>query len=98
MYVVRDIFQLKFGHYRDAKALIDEAVEKNMMPEAKFSRVLSDFTGDAYRLIFEEGFDSLADYEKNLTGGMATEDWQKWYGRFKEHVVSSHREILKQVL
>ena len=98
MYIIRDIFQLKFGHYKDAKALLDEAVSKKIMPEAKSMRVLSDFTGNAYRLVFEEGYDSLADYESNLTGSMSTDDWQKWYGRFKEHVESSHREILKQVL
>jgi hypothetical protein len=98
MYVVRDIFQLKFGHYKDAKALLDEAIAKKMLPEAKYARVLSDFTGNAYRLVFEEGYDSLADYEDNLSGSMATEEWQKWYGQFKEHVESSHREILKQVI
>ena len=60
MYIVRDIFHLKFGHYRDAKALMDEARAKNMFPEAKSFRMLSDFTGDAYRLIMEEGYDTLA--------------------------------------
>jgi len=60
--------------------------------------VLTDFTGDAYRLIFEEGFDNLADYEISLSSSMKTEEWQKWYERFKPNVERSHREILKQVL
>lgn len=98
MYIVRDIFQLKFGRFRDAKALLDEAMKKGMLPEAKSSRVLSDFTGDAYRLIFETGYDTLADFEKELTTDMAKPDWQAWYARFKEHIESSHREILKQVM
>ncbi len=98
MYIVRDIFQLKFGHYKPAKDLLDHAIEKGMMPDAAFSKVYSDFTGDSYRLIFEEGYDSLADYEKALTTGMAKPEWQEWYGSFKEHIVSSHREILKQVI
>src|SRR5438270_13162449 len=55
-FVIRDIFQLKFGHFRPVKELFNEARDKNMMPEAKFSRVLTDFTGDAYRLIFENGY------------------------------------------
>lgn len=97
MYIVRDIFQLKFGHYRNAKTLMDEANEKKMFPEAKSFRILSDFTGDAYRLIMEEGFDSLADYEKALSTGMGHSDFKTWYPLFKEHVVSSHREILKVV-
>lgn len=92
MYIVRDIFHLKFGHYRDVKALIDEAFKKGLMPEAESKRVLADFTGDAYRLIFEESFKSLADYEKSLTDGMRKDEWQHWYGQFKQHVESSHRD------
>lgn len=98
MYIVRDIFQLKFGHYRPVKALMDEAIQKGMMPQAKSSRLLSDFTGDSYRFIFETGYDSLGDFEKELTGDMAKPDWQEWYKKFIEHVESSHREILKEVL
>jgi hypothetical protein len=98
MYIIRDIFHLHFGHYRDAKALFDEARKKNMMPEAKSLKLLADFTGDSYRLIFETGYDSLADYEKSLTGVMAQDDWKMWYEKFKTHVRSSHREILTEVM
>jgi len=96
-YLTRDIFRLKFGHFKDVKALLEEAMNKGLMPEAKNQRVLSDFTGDAYRLILEEGFDSLADYENMMSSGLHKEEWQQWYERFKPHVESSFREILKQV-
>jgi steroid delta-isomerase-like uncharacterized protein len=96
-FVVRDIFFLKFGHYRDAKKLLDEAAQNQMLPEAQQMRVLTDFTGDSYRLIFEEGFDNLADYELSLTSSMKAEEWQQWYDRFKPHVEKSHREILRQI-
>lgn len=98
MFIVRDIFHLKFGHFKDAKALFDEAKNKNMLPEAQALRVLSDFTGDSYRLIMEAGFNTLADYEKSLGGSMNQEEWQQWYERFKSHVEYSHREILKQIM
>ena len=97
MFIIRDIFHLKFGHFRDAKKLFDQAKEKGMLPEPASLRILSDFTGDSYRLIMEMGFNTLADYEKSLTSGMAEADWKKWYEDFKQHVVSSHREILKEV-
>jgi steroid delta-isomerase-like uncharacterized protein len=97
-FLVRDIFQLKFGQFRPAKKLLEEAMEKNMMPEAQQARVLTDFTGDSYRLVFEEGFDSLTDYEMSLSGSMKSDEWQSWYERFKPLVERSHREILKQVL
>ena len=98
MYIVRDIFQLRFGAFKVAKALLDEAYSKGLLPDAKSSRVLSDFTGDSYRLVFEEGYDSLADYEKSLEESMGRADWKKWYEKFKQHVSASYREILKQVM
>ena len=98
MYIIRDIFYLKFGHYKAAKALLDDALNRKLMPETKALRVLSDFTGDAYRLIFEEGHETLAAYEKMLNESMGTGEWQQWYEEFKQHVDRSHREILKQVV
>jgi hypothetical protein len=98
MYVIRDIFYLKFGHYRDAKELLDEAMENKLMPEPQGGRVLTDFTGDSYRLIFEQSFSSLNEFEQTLSGVMNQEEWQKWYKKFRGHVRSSHREILKQVI
>jgi predicted ester cyclase len=97
-FLVRDIFQLKFGHFRDAKKLLEEAAEKQMMPEAQQIRVLTDFTGNSYRLIFEEGFDNLADYEVSLSSSLKADEWQQWYEKFKPHVESSHREILRQIV
>lgn len=97
MYIVRDIFRLKFGQYREAKALLDEAYSHGLLPDAKASRILADFTGDSYRLIMEEGFDTLAAYEQTMAAGMQNPEWKKWYDRFKPHVESSHREILRVV-
>lgn len=97
-FVIRDIFYLKFGHFKDAKKLLEEATQKSMLPEASQSRILTDFTGDAYRLIFEEGYDNLGEYELSLNNSMRTNEWQDWYERFKPHVERSHREILKQIM
>lgn len=98
MYIVRDIFQLKFGQYKEAKVLLDEAYSNGLLPDAKASRILTDFTGDSYRLILEEGFDTLDDYEKSLMKGMQNPKWKKWYDRFKIHITTSQREILRQVM
>jgi len=98
MFIVRDIFHLKFGNYKEAKALFDEAKNKNMLPDTNSLRVLTDFTGDSYRLIMEESYATLADYEKSLSSGMNEDEWKKWYEKFKPLVDSSHREILKQVI
>ena len=97
MYIVRDIFKLKFGHYKPVKALLDDAMKKNILPQTKSTRVLTDFTGDAYRLVFETGWDSLSDFEKELTRDMGQSEWQDWYKKFVEHVESSYREIMKAI-
>jgi hypothetical protein len=98
MFIIRDTFQLRFGQYKEAKALLDQAYSKGLLPEAQSSKILSDFTGGSYRLIFEEGYDSLGAYEQSLQASMGKEDWKKWYDKFKQHVESSYREILKVVM
>ena len=97
MYIVREIFRLKFGHYRDAKALVDEAFNKKMFPNHGETRILSDFTGPSYRLIFEREYSALDDFEKALAIEMSGGNWNEWFHRFKQHVDSSEREILKIV-
>lgn len=97
MYIVREIFYLQFGRYKDAKVLIDEAIQGGMMPQTAGNRVLTDFTGHSYRLIFESSYASLADFEKELTKDMGAVDWKQWYEKFKLLVNHSEREILKQI-
>ena len=96
MYIIRDIFHLKFGHFRDVKSLIERALRDNLLPQAKSIRILTDFTGDSYRLILEEGQESLGEFEQALGASMFKDPWQDWYKEFREHVQSSHREILKE--
>ena len=98
MYIVRDIFQLRFGAYKEARVLLDDAYSRGLLPDAKSARILTDFTGHSYRLIFEEGYDSLFEYEKSLESSMEKIKWQQWYKKFKPLVESSEREVLKQVM
>ncbi|SHG33163.1 hypothetical protein SAMN05443549_103285 [Flavobacterium fluvii] len=97
MYIVREIFYLQFGRYKDAKALIDEAEKNGLMPQSSGSRILTDFTGTGYRLILESSHASLSDFEKELTKEMGTADWKQWYEKFKATVNHSEREILKLI-
>lgn len=97
-YITRDIFHLKYGHYRDVKALLDEGMKNGLMPNAQNQRLLTDFTGEAYRVIMEEGFNTLEEFEKALSSELRKDEWQRWYHRFIEHVDHGYREILKQVM
>ncbi|HVS93377.1 MAG TPA: hypothetical protein VHE59_15165 [Mucilaginibacter sp.] len=98
MYIVRDIMYLKFGHFRDARLLMEDAMKAGFMPETVKGRILSDFTGDAYRMILEQSFNSLGEYEQRLQQTMSEAKWKGWYEQLKQHVDHSHREILRQVM
>ena len=74
MYIVREIFHLQFGRYREAKALLDEGMQKHLLLQPNGSRVLTDFTGEGYRLILELPYSSLAEYEADPASGSTLED------------------------
>ncbi|MFY7838750.1 MAG: hypothetical protein ACOVP7_00685 [Lacibacter sp.] len=98
MFIVREIFHLQFGRYREAKKLLDEAMQKHLLLQPAGSRVLTDFTGEGYRLIIELPFESLAVYESELKKELNAADWSDWYSRFKPLVRSSEREIMKRIM
>lgn len=98
MYIIREIFYLQFGCYRNAKALIDEAMQKNLLLQPPGSRILTDFTGEGYRLILELPYPYLADYETDLKKELDGAGWKEWYEKFKILIRYSEREILKQVI
>jgi hypothetical protein len=98
MYIVREIFHLRFGQYRPVKALLDEAIQKHLLLQPTGSRILTDFTGKGYRLIIELPFATLADYEADLKKELGGTGWAEWYEKFKQYVEYSEREILKQVV
>ncbi|NEU07370.1 hypothetical protein GZH53_03500 [Flavihumibacter sp. R14] len=98
MFIIREIFHLQFGRYREARALIDEAMQKHLLLQPQGSRLLTDFTGEGYRLILELPYETLTAYEADLKKELGAAAWKDWYERFKANVRHSEREILKQVM
>jgi hypothetical protein len=98
MYIVREIFHLQFGRYREAKALIDEGMQKHLLLQPSGSRILTDFTGEGYRLIIELPYATLAEYEADLKKELGGTGWKERYEKFKSLMRHSEREILKQVM
>lgn len=98
MIVIRDIFNLKFGKAKDARALLDEA--KGIAKKYGFNeqRALTDLTGDSYRLVMESQWNSLADWENAMKKGIGADDWQKWYQKFIPLVDRASREIMNIVM
>lgn len=97
MFVIRDIFQLKFGKAREARESLKQLREINEQMGFPQLRVLTDFTGESYRLIMESEFPTLAEYERQLTSTMATPEWREGYTTFIPLIESSYREILRLV-
>ena len=98
MFIVREIFHLQFGRYRQAKQLLEEAMQKHILLQPPGSRILTDFTGEGYRLIMELPYSTLASYETDLQKELTEALWQEWFEKFKPLVRFSEREILKQVM
>ncbi|HUK14094.1 MAG TPA: NIPSNAP family protein [Thermoanaerobaculaceae bacterium] len=97
MIVVRNVFHLKFGKAKEARALMKEG--KAIAEEAGFEpgRVLTDLSGRFYTLVMENSYPNLAGLEKAQKKGFANKKWEEWYHRFVPLVESGHREIFHLV-
>jgi hypothetical protein len=93
MILVRDIFQLKFGKAREAKALWKEGAAGMNKAGMKVDRILTDLTGPYYTLVMETSHNSLTDFEKAMKQETGTDEFRKFYQKFVELVESGRREI-----
>lgn len=93
MILVRDVFRLKFGKARDAKALMQEAKKIDMTFSSEGSRILFDLTGPSYTMVLETLHKNLSAWETTMSTGMNQDAWKAWYQKFQLIVETSHREI-----
>ncbi len=92
MILVREVFQLKFGKAKEAKALWKEGAI--IIGKAGYAvRALTDLTGPFYTFGVEISFESLADFEKGAQDTLGAEEWGKWYQKFSPLLVSGRREV-----
>ena len=97
MIVVRNVFQLKFGKAKDAKALIKENQELMKKYGHATSRFMTDLTGEFYTLVMETSYENLATFEKSSQDAMGAKEFEQWYGKFVPLVQSGRREIFNIV-
>lgn len=97
MIVVRNIFQLKFGKAKDAKALVKENQELMKKYGHASSRFLTDLTGEFYTFVMETTYENLTAFEKSSQDAMGAKEFGKWYGKFVPLVESGRREIFNLV-
>ena len=92
MIVVRNVFQLKFGKAKEAKALW----KKGSKISKKYggpSRAMTDAVGPFYTFVLESTYKDLTDYEKALKKVLGAKEWGRWYQKFTPLVESGYREI-----
>ena len=95
MIVVRNVFRLKFGKSKEAVGLWKEglALGKKLGFASKSNRVLTDLVGPFYTVVFENTFESLADFENAAKTVMPNPEWQAWYGKISALTESGYREV-----
>jgi hypothetical protein len=98
MILVRNVFQLKFGKAREAKALVkeNEALHKKY-GGASSVRFLTDVTGEYYTFVMETTHENLAAFEKSMTDVTGAKEFGEWYQKFMPLVESGRREIFSIV-
>ncbi|HLF19879.1 MAG TPA: NIPSNAP family protein [Bacteroidota bacterium] len=93
MILIRDVFQVKFGRMKEAKALAKQDIDFQKRSGVSQSRFLTDLTGPYYTLIMETTYDNLATYEKTLKETLTSKEFKKWYKKFMPLVESGRREM-----
>jgi quinol monooxygenase YgiN len=96
MIVVRNTFQVKFGHMKEAVALMKENMGRSQSAAGK-TRLLTDLTGDFYTLVMEMEYEDMAAAERDARETMRTPGFQETYQRFAAVVDSGRRDIYSVV-
>jgi hypothetical protein len=91
MIVVRDVFQAKYGKGGDLAALFKESQEKWRTKYA--TRILTDASGPFFTVVTETEFESLAEWEKEMSQTFTLPDFNDWFERMTSLVDSGSREF-----
>jgi hypothetical protein len=99
VFLVRDVFQLKFGKAREAMAILKEGLDVSRRVGFRDvpMRLLADVVGPYYTIVLESTFKTLAEYERLGQESMAKDEWKAWYQKFVPLVESGHREIFRVI-
>ena len=82
MILVREVFKLKIGKAKEAKALFKEASDLGKKYDMPGGRALTDLTGPYYTFVWEMTFKNLGEWESRMNDPRGAEEWGKWYQKF----------------
>jgi hypothetical protein len=92
MILVRDVFQVKFGHMDPILAILKEAEEIGIGSD-RLTRVLTDVSGQMFTLVFEAKVESIDAHLARMQESFNDPELSGWMGRIMEHVDSGRREF-----
>lgn len=97
MIIVRNVFNLKFGQAKAARAILQEMAthwRANGFPDTE---LYHDVSGPFYRFVLQSRVESLAKWEENSAKGMADPKVGELYQKFVPLVESGERDIWQVV-
>ena len=97
MIIVRDLFHIQPDQMKKAKELTQQGREIMRRQGYSSVRVMTDLTGECYRLVLEGEYESLADFEAALKKVQANRKWQQFYPKLRKVILGGYREVFTLV-
>ena len=91
MYLVRDVFQVKFGHMDKVLATLQETAA-NRRGQTSISRVLTDASGDMFTLVFEGKTESINAHREAMMASFEDPEMAKAMAEIGQYFESGRRE------
>lgn len=94
MYLVRDVFRVKFNQMDKVMAILQAAAEAN--PGASgVGRVLTDASGDMFTLVFEAKTDSIDAHREAMMASFEDPELGQYMAQMGQYFESGRREYYK---
>lgn len=94
MYLVRDVFKVKFNQMDKVLAAIQAVADAN--PEsARISRVLTDVSGDMFTLVFEAKAESIDAHREDMMASFEDPEIGKYMAEVGQYFEHGRREYYK---
>lgn len=93
MILVRQVFQIKYGHMDAMLALVRAAEERGGPSANMLHRVLTDISGPNFTLVFETVVESIDEHGAQMQAVFADPDSQADAAQMAQYIESGHREF-----
>ncbi len=92
MILVREVFQVKFGHMDPIMAILKE-VEESGVGSGMATTVLTDASGQMFTLVFQTKAESMDAYMNRMRASFGDPRVAETMGKMMQHVESGRREF-----